>query len=110
MTVMMSENQSCRSQVHVTVFQSLRVKHQKVGLNRRLKVHTAGGGGHGSHNHVIGKRTVNTTLTKVITPTRHTARNLQHFSHDCRTPNIHIHYYFLTGEEEYSQDRFPAIH
>ncbi len=33
----------------MTVFQGLRVKHQKVGLSRRLKAHTAGGGGSGSH-------------------------------------------------------------
>jgi hypothetical protein len=59
MTLKMSENQLCQSQVHVTAFWCLRMKPQKVGLNRRLKAHIAkGGGGPGSHptsNHVIGK-------------------------------------------------------
>jgi hypothetical protein len=45
MMVKMSENQSCQSQVHVIAFRCLRVKPQKVGLNRRLKSHTARGGG-----------------------------------------------------------------
>jgi hypothetical protein len=43
MIVMMSENQLCRSQVHVTAFRVLKVKRQKVGLNKQLKAHTAGG-------------------------------------------------------------------
>jgi hypothetical protein len=43
MMVMMSENQLCRSQVYVTAFQGLKVKRQKVGLNKQLKAHTAGG-------------------------------------------------------------------
>ncbi len=30
--------------------------------------------------------------------TWHTASNLKHFSHDCSTPNIHIHYYFWLGK------------
>jgi hypothetical protein len=45
MTVKMSEKQSCQSQIHVTAFRCLRVRPQKVGLNRRLKAHTVGGGG-----------------------------------------------------------------
>jgi hypothetical protein len=45
MTIMMGENQSCQSQVHVTVFRGLRVKRKKVGLNRRPIANTAGGGG-----------------------------------------------------------------
>jgi hypothetical protein len=44
MTVKMSENRSCQSQVHVTAFRCLRVKPEKAGLNRRLKAHTAEGG------------------------------------------------------------------
>jgi hypothetical protein len=45
MMVKMSENQLCQSEVHVTAFWCLRIKPQKAGLNRRLKVHFAGGGG-----------------------------------------------------------------
>jgi hypothetical protein len=41
--MMMGENQSCWSQVHVTAW-VLRVKHQKVGLKRRPNAYTAGGG------------------------------------------------------------------
>jgi hypothetical protein len=61
MTMKMSENQACQSQVHVTEFRCLRVKPQKAGLNRRLKAHA---GSHPTPNHVIGKRTVNMTLAK----------------------------------------------
>jgi hypothetical protein len=66
MTVKMSENQSCQSQVHVTVFRCLRVKPQKGGLNRQLKAHTEGGGpgSHPTPDHVIGKWMFNMTLTK----------------------------------------------
>jgi hypothetical protein len=95
MTVRMSENQSCRIQVLVTVFRGLRLKWQKVGLNMRLNAFTARGGGAGCHpipSHMIQKRTGNATLS--IRPIRCTARNLQHFSHDCSTLNIHTHYYF----------------
>jgi hypothetical protein len=44
MTMMMSENQSCQSQVHLMPFWGLMVKRQKVGLNRQLNALTAGGG------------------------------------------------------------------
>jgi hypothetical protein len=67
MTVKISENQLYQSQVHVTVFRCQRVKTQKAGLNRRLKAHTVGGGGPGSHptpNHMRGNQTVNTTIVK----------------------------------------------
>jgi hypothetical protein len=64
--MMTAKNQSCRSQVHVTAFGVLRVKRQKMCLNRRPFASTAVKGGRlGSHptpNHVIGKRTVNVTL------------------------------------------------
>jgi hypothetical protein len=59
---------------------------------------------------VIGKQTVNTTLAKGHhAQTQHTAKNFLIFSHGSSTP---IHYtllFFLTGEDNYSQDRFPAI-
>ncbi len=48
-------------------FGVLRVKHQNVGLTRWPTAYTGGEGRLGSHpspNHVIGKRTVNTTLAK----------------------------------------------
>jgi hypothetical protein len=65
MTMMISENQSCQSQVHVKGFWGLRVRRQKVGLNRQLKPHTAGGVWFSpTPNHMIGKWTVNMTLAK----------------------------------------------
>jgi hypothetical protein len=112
MIVMMSENQLCRSQVHVTEFRCLRVKCQKVGLNRQLKAHTAGGGpgSHPTPNPMIGKRIVNTTLAKGHHADPVHCLKFTTFSHDCSTPNIHLHYYLLNREDDYSQDRFPAIH
>jgi hypothetical protein len=83
MTVMMKENQLCRSQVHVTVFRGLRVRHQKVGLNRHSMPILQWGWGAGTHqtpNQVIWKQTVKTQhLPWVIRLTWRTARNLQHF-------------------------------
>jgi hypothetical protein len=67
MMLKMSENQSCQSQVHVLTFRCLRVKPKKADLNRLLKGHTAqwGLGSYPTPNHLIQKRTVNTTLVKV---------------------------------------------
>ncbi len=66
MTVKMSENQLCQSQVNMIAFRCLRVESQKAGLNRQLKAHTAGEGAgfHRTPNHVKGKRIINTTLAK----------------------------------------------
>ncbi len=79
----------------------LRVKPQKRGLNRWPKAQTAGGGGPGSPpstNHVIGKRTVNTTLMKGYhATTRRTARNLPTFSHTSSTPNSLYTIFFAWG-------------
>jgi hypothetical protein len=107
----MSENQACWSQVHLTAFWCLRVKLKKRVLNRWLKPILQGGrpGSHPTPNQMIGKRTVNTTLTKghqAQTPL--TARNFFFFSHDSSTP-IHYTLSFLTGEDDYRQDRFLAI-
>jgi hypothetical protein len=111
MTVKMSENQLCQSQVHVTEFRCLRVRPSKVGLNRRLTTHTAGEGpgSHPTPNHVIGKRTVNTTLANGHHANPAHCWKFTTFSHDSSTRNIHIHYSFLTGEDDYSQDQFLAI-
>jgi hypothetical protein len=81
-------------------FGVLRDKHQKEGFNRRTSANTVGGGA-GSHptpNHVIRSGWSTRHLPWVIRPTRHTARNLQHLSHDCSTLNIPIHYYFWQGK------------
>jgi hypothetical protein len=45
MTMIMTKNQSSKSQVHVTAFQGTEVKRPKVGLNRRPIAYTAGGEG-----------------------------------------------------------------
>ncbi len=42
MKMMMSENQLSQSQVHVSVFRGLRVKHLKASLNRRPIAYTWG--------------------------------------------------------------------
>jgi hypothetical protein len=84
----MNENKACWSQVHVTAFQCLRFKLKK-GVNRRPKPILQGGGpgSHPSPNHLIGTRTVNTTLAKCHHAlTRCTARNLSIFSHSSSTP------------------------
>ncbi len=67
MTMMIGENQLCRSQVHVTAFWGTEGYAPKRGLNRLPNACSGGGGWLGSHptpNHVIGKWTVNTTLAK----------------------------------------------
>ncbi len=90
----MSENRVCRSQVHVTAFRCLRVKFKKQGLKRRPRpIQRGGGGSHPTPSHVIGNRTVNTTLGKGHhVPTRCTARNFSIFLHASCTP---IHYTLL---------------
>jgi hypothetical protein len=62
--MMMSENQSSQSQVHVTAFRGLRVKRKKASLNRRPTAHTAAGARFSSNtSHMTRKpRTVNATL------------------------------------------------
>ncbi len=62
-------------------FWVLRVKRQKVSLNRWPIAYTVGGGlsSHPTPSHVIRKWTVNTTLTKVIRLTWRTARNFHIF-------------------------------
>jgi hypothetical protein len=64
MMVKMSEKQSCQSQIDVTVFWGLRVKHQKwVKIGNSMPILQGGGAGsHPTPNNVIRKRTVNTTL------------------------------------------------
>ncbi len=75
---------------------------------------TAEGGGSGSHslpNHVIGKQMVNTTLPKgPHAQTWRTARNFLIFFYTIAVRPFITLYYFLTGEDDYSQDQFPAIH
>jgi hypothetical protein len=48
-------------------------------------------------------------LPLVIWPNQHTARNFQIFTCYCSTPNILTIIIFVSGEDEYSQDWFPAI-
>jgi hypothetical protein len=45
MKMMMSENQSSKSQLHVTAFRVLRVKRQKASLNRQPSAYNCGGRG-----------------------------------------------------------------
>ncbi len=95
----------------MTVFQCLRIKLKKWGLNRRLKqiLRGEGAGSHTLPNHVIGKWTVNMTLAKGHhAQTQRTARNLLIFSHDSSTP-INYTLLFFTEEDDYSQDRFLVI-
>ncbi len=107
----MNENEACWSQVHVTAFWCLRVKLKKRAFNRRLKPILRGGvpSSHPTPNHVIGKWAVNTAFMKGhhAQPQR-SARNFLIFYTIAERPFI-THYYFLTGEDDYSQDQFLAI-
>jgi hypothetical protein len=99
----MGENQAYQSQVHVTALRYLRVKHRTRGLSRRLKpvLQGWGAGSHTLSNHVIRKRTVNTTLARGHhAQTRHTSRNFSNLLHDSSMPNETVRYYFLTGEDD----------
>ncbi len=111
MWMWMNENQACWSQVHVTAFLCLRVKLKKQGLNRRLKPILWGGAWFSP----------NTLSRDQETDGQHDTRkgpsgsDLAHcykflnLLHDSSTP-IHYTLLFFTGEDDYSQDRFPAIH
>jgi hypothetical protein len=70
------------------------------------------GGGAGSYptpGHVTRKRAVNMILARGHhAETQCTAINFLSFSHVSNTPKLY-NIIFLTGEDEDSQDRFPAI-
>jgi hypothetical protein len=68
-----------------------------------------GAGSYPTSGHVTRKRTVNTTLARGHhAETWRTARNFFFFHTLAIGPKL-FNIIFLTGEDEYSQDRFPVI-
>ncbi len=86
----------------MTALWCLRVKPGKKGLNRQLRPVLRGGtGSHTLPNHMIGKRTVNTTLTKGHhARTQRTAKIFLIFHTIAARPIKTVHFEFLTEEDD----------
>jgi hypothetical protein len=88
-------------------FGVLRVKRQKLGLNRRPNAYTAGP--HPLPNLMMGEMDGQHDTCEGSSRSPGALLEILKISHDCSIPNILYIIIFVSGEDEYSQDRFPAI-
>ncbi len=65
-------------------------------------------GSHPKSNYMIGKQTVNTTLTKGHQTKPAHCQKFSKFSHNCSPPNIFIHYYYCAWGRQIQPGSFPS--